>query len=244
MTSSGAPARAAGLDVYLARPERESRAGVLLLPAANGIAPGLRRCAADLAEAGLVALAWDPFRGRDVSGLGFPELMPLLGAIQDADALAEQRALLDHMTGELGVERVGVIGWCFGGRLALVLAARERRLAACVAYHPSIRGELRPNQTEDAFALAAGIACPVQWVHPGADQVITPDVFPVLRDALMGRATGSTDLQFHPGAEHGFMERQTTDANRRATRLAWPQTIAFLRATLAGDAGTGAARAG
>ena len=232
MPDTGSTTQAAGLNVYLASPASGAHAGVLLLPAANGLGPGLRRCADDLASAGLTALAWDPFHGRDVSGLGFPELIPLLGAIEDADALAEQRRLVDHLLGELGLQRVGVIGWCFGGRLALVLAALERRVAACVAYHPSIRAQRGPNQTEDALALAGRIECPVQWVHPGTDQVLTPDLFPVLRDALTGRATGPTDVQVYPGADHGFMERQTTDANRLATKLAWPQTIAFLRAAL------------
>jgi carboxymethylenebutenolidase len=228
----GSTLQAAGLNAYLARADDPSGAGVLLLPAAYGLGEFVKRRADDLAAAGLTALVWDPFRGRDVSGLGLPELMRLLRSIQDADALAEHRRLLDHMDGELGVKRPGVIGWCFGGRLALVLAAREERVAACVAYHPSIREEQAPNQTEDAFALAGEIPCPVQWVHPGNDSVLTPATFATLRDALLGREKGSTDLQLHPGAEHGFMERGGTEANERATRLAWPQTVAFLRATL------------
>jgi carboxymethylenebutenolidase len=234
MTTTGSTIQAAGLNAYLARPDRPSGAGVLLLPSAYGLGEDVKRRADDLAAAGLVALVWDPFHGRDVSGLGFPELMPLLRAIQDTDALAEHRRLLDHVTGELGAERVGVIGWCFGGRLALVLAAREKRLAACVAYHPSIREERAPNQTEDAFALAAEIECPVQWAHPGNDSVLTPATFATLRDALLGREKGPTDLHVYPGADHGFMERGGTEANELATRLAWPQTIAFFRAALAG----------
>jgi carboxymethylenebutenolidase len=133
---------------------------------------------------------------------------------------------------DFSLKRLGVAGWCFGGRLSLILAARDPRVSACVAYHPSVRVARGPQQTEDAIALASEIACPVEWVHPGNDQVITGDLLPVIRDALANREKGATSISVYPGADHGFMERQTTDANRTAATLAWPQTIAFLKAAL------------
>jgi carboxymethylenebutenolidase len=231
---SGSVTEVSGLNAYLARPEGGSRGAMLLLPAAYGFTAGLRQCADDIAAAGVTALAWDPFHGRDVTGLPISEIMPLLGAVTDDDAIAEQRVLIEHLTGPLGAERVGVIGWCFGGRLAFVLAGSEPRLAACVAYHPSIRAQRGPQQTHDPLALAREIAAPVQWVHPGADQVITPEIFTQLRDSLESRTAASTDIQVYPGAEHGFMERPTSEANLTATRLAWPQTLAFIRACVEG----------
>jgi carboxymethylenebutenolidase len=231
---SGSITRVAGLNVYLARPECESRGAVLLLPAAYGFNASLRQCADGIAAAGVTALAWDPFHGKDVTGLPISEIMPLLGTITDDDALAEQRILIGHLAGSLGAERIGVIGWCFGGRLAFVLAGQEPRLAACVAYHPSIRAQRGPQQTHDPLALARDIAAPVQWVHPGADRVVTPELFIQLREALESRTTAPTDIQIYPGAEHGFMDRPTSEANLTATRLAWPQTLAFIRACVEG----------
>jgi len=232
MPISGSIATVAGLNVYAARSAAPTGAGVLLIPAATGLAPWLRRCADDLASAGLTAVAWDQFHGRDVTGLGWPELAPLLSAIDDATALRELRSLIDALMSEFSLTRVGVAGWCFGGRLSLVLAARDRRIGACVAYHPSIRVARGPQQTEDAIALAREIECPVEWVHPGNDQVVTGDLFPEIRDALATRQHGATSISVYPGADHGFMERMNTDANRTATKLAWPQTVSFLEAAL------------
>ena len=222
----------AGLNVYVARPASPTSAGVLLIPAATGVVPWLRRAADDLAAEGLTALAWDQFHGRDVTGLGWPELAPLLSAIDDATALKELQSLVDALMSEYSLTRIGVAGWCFGGRLALVLAARDDRVGACVTYHPSIRAARGPHQTEDAIALAHEIECPVEWVHPGNDQVVTGDLFPAIRDALVGRETGATSISVYPGADHGFMERPTTDANRTAAKLAWPRTLAFLKSAL------------
>ncbi len=222
----------AGLHVYWTRPAGAT-AGVLLAPAVTGIGPAVCGYADRLAEAGLAALVWDPFRGQDVTGWSFEQLMPLAATVTDAAAVEEQRRLVNAMTGEHGIAHVGVLGWCMGGRLALILAAKEARLAACAAYHPSIRPERRPNQTEDPIALAPAIRGHVLIVHPGADQVMTAETLAELRGALEGRPTVSTAVQIYPGADHGFMERPTSDANRLAARLAWPQTIAFLQATLA-----------
>jgi carboxymethylenebutenolidase len=232
MPNPGSFTTIAGMNVYLARPTTPTDAGVLFIPAATGIAPWLQRCANDLADEGITTLAWDQYHGRDVTGLGWPELMPLLSAIEDATALEELESLLDFLMSEFSLKQLGVAGWCFGGRLSMILAARDTRVSACVAYHPSIRAARGPHQTEDVIALAREIECPVEWVHPGNDQVVTGDLFPVIRDALATREKGATTISVYPGADHGFMERQTTDANRTATKLAWPQTIAFLNAVL------------
>jgi carboxymethylenebutenolidase len=120
-----------------------------------------------------------------------------------------------------------------GGRYALLLAARDRRLAACVAYHPTILRPLPAHQTEDAVALARTIECPVQAIYPGADQIVPPAIFAELRDALEGRERGASIVQTYPGAAHAFMDlRDASEANRLATQLAWPQTLAFIRASL------------
>ena len=232
MPSSGSITSVAGLNAYVARPSSPTNAGVLLVPAATGVAPWLRQCADDLADRGLTTLAWDQFHGRDVTGLGWPELAPLLAAIDDGTAMKELGSLIDALMSEYSLTRVGVAGWCFGGRLAVILAARDRRVAACATYHPSIRATRGPHQTEDAIALASTIECPVEWVHPGNDQVLSGELVPAMRDALVGREKGSTHIHVYPGADHGFMERLGSDANRIAATLAWPQTIAFLEAAL------------
>jgi carboxymethylenebutenolidase len=232
MAGSGSLTTIAGLNVYVARPSSPTNAGVLLIPAATGVAPWLQRAADDLAAEGLTALAWDQFHGRDVTGLGWPELMPLLAAIPDTAAMTELQSLIDALMSEFSLTSIGIAGWCFGGRLALILAARDSRVSACVAYHPSVRVARGPHQTEDPITLARDIACPVEWVHPGNDQVVTGDLFPMIRDALSARETGATSISIYPGADHGFMERMNTDANRTAAKLAWPQTISFLKAAL------------
>ena len=91
---------------------------------------------------------------------------------------------MSHLLDTLHLPAVAVLGFCLGGRYAILLAARDKRLFACVPYYPSIRVPMGPNQTLDAVALAADIQCPVHLVHGTGDQVFLHPVFVQVRDAL------------------------------------------------------------
>ena len=128
------------------------------------------------------------------------------------------------------------MGFCLGGRYAVLLAAKDKRLATCVAYYPSIRVPMSPNQTLDAIALAAEIPCPVHLIHGTADQVFVQPVFETLRAVLEERSV-ATLVQVHPGAVHSFMRpdlQKSSAANARAARLSWPLVVAHLEDCLAG----------
>jgi carboxymethylenebutenolidase len=221
------------LNVYLARPAEATTGGMLLLPSLGGLGPQLRRYADDIASAGVTALAWDHFRGQSPADLSFEERMARVSTITDDAAHAEQLRLLDYLFKDLGLAKAGVIGWCMGGRYALLLAARDHRLANCVAYHPTIRRPMPANHSEDAVARAAAIECPVQVMVPGADQIVPAAIFAELAQTLEHRPTAASIIHTYPGAEHAFMDRHdTSEPNRIATVLAWPQTLAFIRATV------------
>ncbi|GAA2816914.1 dienelactone hydrolase family protein [Kribbella solani] len=222
------------LNAYLARPTAPHTGGMLLLPMLSGLGKQLRTYAEDVARTGVAALAWDPWHGPTGDELDHEQLRGLLGGLKDPTALEEQKTLLDHMFGELGLAKVGVMGWCLGGRYALVLAAHDHRVASCVAYHPTVMPEPTPAQDEDAVALASEITCPTSLIYPGADHIVPLESFKLLQKALNKRESAPSVVHIYPGAGHGFMEagRQDQEANRLATKLSWPQTLEFVRATV------------
>ncbi|GAA5173559.1 dienelactone hydrolase family protein [Pseudonocardia eucalypti] len=228
--------RVGELTAYLSRPAGGSAAGMLLLPMITGLGAQLRAYADDIARAGVTALAWDPWHGPTGDDHDREQLTELMADLSDDRALPEQAQLLDHLYGPLGVQRAGVIGWCLGGRYAFLLAAREPRLASCVAYHPTVPAEAPANRPEDAVAAAGRITCPVLMIYPGADHLVPASTFRALRDALDGRESGPSLIQVYPGAGHGFMEagRREDPVNAAATRLSWPQALGFIRVTTGG----------
>jgi carboxymethylenebutenolidase len=134
-----------GLNAYLARPRNGSTAGMLLLPMITGIGAQVRDWTEELAGYGITALSWDPWRGRpSTDTTPFEDVIKWNGQLVDEESLAEHHTLLDHMFGELGCERIGTIGWCMGGRYALLLGAADvsaGRSRSTMVLRPVLGGE-------------------------------------------------------------------------------------------------------
>ncbi|RVW00810.1 dienelactone hydrolase family protein [Rhodococcus xishaensis] len=222
------------LSAHLARPEGGSDGVMLLLPMITGIDAQVRTFAADVAATGINALVWDPWHGPSLDDTPQERLFELMGQLDDETCLSEMGALLDYAHGDLGARRVGVMGWCLGGRFALLLGARDARLANVVAYHPSIWDPAPANHALDTVALAATTTAPVMVLHAGADTILTTGTFEALQAALQSRESGATIVHAYPGAEHGFSApaRHDNVVNKAAWELSWPQVLAFAKATL------------
>lgn len=205
--------------------------GVLLLPTISGIDRFVVERARQLADAGLTTLGWNPYPGESAPD-DLQTAMTRAGTLNDG-LIEVMSECVDYMLGPLQLNAVAVLGFCLGGRYALLHAAQDRRLAACVSFYPSIREPAKPNETLDAVARAARINCPVHLVYAGNDNVFMHQTFTRLRDALE-RRSAATIIQVHPGAVHSFMrpEIQSESDNATATRLSWPQAVAFLQSCL------------
>jgi len=223
-----------GLNAYLARPSGGSPGAMLLLPMITGISAQVREFADDLARAGVTALSWDPWRGRPSGDeTPFGELAQWMSELDDEACLDEMRQLLDHLFDELGCRQAGTIGWCMGGRFALLLGGRDTRLANVVAYHPTVPGTPAPNHTIDAVGATAAIQAPAMMLYPGADHLVPRESFERLQAALQSRVAGPSLIHIYPDAEHGFSAaaRHTNPINKAAFDVSWPQVVAFVRAT-------------
>jgi carboxymethylenebutenolidase len=204
--------------------------GVLVLPTITGVDQPMQAIAQQLADAGMTAMVWNPFAGDTSNPTDYPGLMARAGKLSDDLVNTHMAACVGHMRDALRLPAVAVLGFCLGGRYSLLLAAHDKRLAACVAFYPSVRVPMTPNQSRDALALAGEISCPVHLVHAGNDQVILFPTFLKLRETLEKRAV-ATMTQLHPGAVHSFMrpDLQSDPANASATRMSWPPALAFLQ---------------
>ncbi|WP_199434254.1 dienelactone hydrolase family protein [Qaidamihabitans albus] len=221
------------LRAYLSRPVAGGTSGMLLLPMVTGIGAQLREFADDIAGSGVTALSWDPWHGPSSDDTPREKLFEMMRALDDENSLDEARRLLDHMFADLGLARVGVIGWCLGGRLALILGGRDERLANVVAYHPTVPGTPAPNHTVDAVEHTGRITAPVMMLYPGADSLVPVESFTRLQDALQSREAGPSIVHVYPRAEHGFSDRARhgNEVNERAYAVSWPQVLDFIRVT-------------
>jgi carboxymethylenebutenolidase len=222
------------LNARYAKPWGKCDHGVLLLPSAVGFGPQVDDQLTRLAEAGLAALAWNPFSAHDPA-LSREERTKLSEtALQDNDCLREQASWLDYMYGTLKLSKVGVLGFCMGGRMALLLAAADDRVKAAAAFYPTMR-DPRPANANDLPAVAHQIRCPVQVHYPGKDHLTSYATLQRFREALDKRTSvAPASVVFYPHGTHGFLgkSRETSPADYESGLTAWPLTTAFFNASL------------
>jgi len=150
-------------------------------------------------------------------------------AVQRAQQLSDERFLADMQTAmddllARGASRVAAWGFCMGGRLADVAAARVEGLAGVVAYYGHLQaepGRLSPLQ------LASEIKIPVLEIFGGADPGISSEQIAAFREAL----TTDKEIVVYPGAPHGFLRYGATD-HRAAIDDALQRTFRFLSRVL------------
>jgi carboxymethylenebutenolidase len=215
---------------YVAAPKAGARGGALILPTIFGVNEFARSYADGLANAGLAAAVWDINSGLPLS-TDYQECIRRARTLTDEGVLSMTARWQDALKGQCSSGSIGVLGFCIGGRFALLQASHDRSIAACAMAYPSIENPRLPNQAMDAVALTVNIACPVHMLRPGNDHVTSPETYEALTRALLSRRQPTT-IQTHPQAEHGFMHRPAPEANVAATKLGSPQLIAFLGACL------------
>jgi carboxymethylenebutenolidase len=209
---------------YLAAPASGRGPGVLVIQEWWGLVDHIRDVCDRFAREGFVALAPDLYRGErtadpDVAGRLMMGL-EIPRAARDLDGAV--RALLGH-EGVVGA-RVGAVGFCMGGRLALFAAARNRRIGAvvdCYGIHPSVTLDL------------SGLEAAVLGIFAERDAFVPPEEARKLEAELRG-AGKRARIEIYPGVGHAFMNDSRPDAyDAAAAARGFAETVAFLRAELA-----------
>jgi carboxymethylenebutenolidase len=212
---------------YLALPASGTGPGVVVIQEWWGLVPHITDVCDRLAVEGFVALAPDLYHGEVTTEPD--EAGKLMMALNLEQATRDMGGAVDHLLGLDGVtsDRVGVIGFCMGGGLALALAcARPDAVGACVPYYGIIPW---PNLQPDWSKLDA----PVLGHFAENDAFFSPAQVGELEDRL--RAEGKeAHLIVHPGAQHAFFndtrpEVHDVDLSART----WTESLAFLRRNLA-----------
>jgi carboxymethylenebutenolidase len=220
------------MRAWTARPKEEGpHPGLLVLQEAFGVNAHIRDIAGRFAREGFVAVAPELFHRTGPGFEGryddFPGVMPHMKALNDASTAADLRAAFDWLRGFLGEEmRISAIGYCMGGRAAF-LAALTLPLAAAISYYG---GGIAPNATNPGLlGRASGIQAPLLFFWGGRDKHILPENVRAVTDALRAAGKNFVNVEIS-NADHGFFCDARASYSPAAALLAWPLTLAFLRA--------------
>ena len=210
-------------DGYLSLPPLGRGPGLIVIQEIWGVNAHIRAVADQYALDGYVVLAPDIFWRQepdvdltyDESGTkkAYQLMQGLDGPNAVSDLVASVQALRERS--EVGA-KVGVVGYCMGGRLAYHLAATGSVDAAVCYYGGGIQNHLE---------LAGSINVPILFHYAALDNHIPPSAVAAVRAAFEGCANAS--IHVYEGAEHGFncwgrpMYQQKTAALARGRTLQW-----------------------
>ncbi|MFC6737911.1 dienelactone hydrolase family protein [Methylobacterium tardum] len=125
--------------------------------------------------------------------------------------------------------RLGVMGWCRGGRDVWLYAAHRRDLKAAVAWYGPVGGDRTDIQPRTAGDVAAEIHAPLLGLYGGADTGIPVASVEAARDRA--KAAGKiVELMIYPDAPHGFHADYRPSYRREAAEDGWKRALAFLKA--------------
>jgi carboxymethylenebutenolidase len=209
---------------YLALPASGAGPGVVVIQEWWGLVPHIKDVCDRFAAAGFVALAPDLYRGKQVTEPD--EAGKEMMALQLDRAGKDMSGAVDEVRRRSGHDEVGVVGFCMGGGLALVLATqRPDAVVACIAFYGVIPwADAQPDFGPMRAAVLGHIA--------ELDGFFGPDVADALEAQL--KALGK-EVEFHlyPGVDHAFFNDTRPEVyNADASALAWQRTIDFLHARL------------
>ncbi|WP_033920578.1 dienelactone hydrolase family protein [Sphingomonas sp. 37zxx] len=209
---------------YVAEPEGTARAAIIVIQEIFGVNPGIRQKCDKLASQGYLAIAPDLFwrleAGIELNPDVEAEMRQALGLMgkfdQDkgiADIEATIRTARSHLA-EGG--KVGVVGYCLGGRLAFMTAARTDADASVGYYAVGVDGLL---------GEANAIAKPVMLHIPKDDHFVGPETQAKMHEGLDDHP--KVTLHDYAGEDHGFAAEMGNRRSPEAADLADARTMAF-----------------
>jgi carboxymethylenebutenolidase len=185
-----------------------------------------------LAKLGAFAIAPDYYfrKGVDLTKItDFNELIPVVNAKPDAELVADLDATVAWAKSQGGdTSRLGIIGFCRGGRTVWVYAAHSKLLKAGVAFYGSLVDPQNPVWPKSPIQLAPDMKAPVLGLYGEADQGIPVSQVEEMKDVL--KAAGKTvEIKIYPGAPHGFHADYRPSYRKEAAEDAWRRMEAWFK---------------
>ena len=228
------------MEGYLTEPQGSGRyPAVVVIQEVCGVNSHIQSVADRLPSKGYVGLAPAMFHREGKMTLGLHEEMEAaierMGRCTDANIIADVRATVDYLKAQPNVQpdRIGIVGFCFGGRVSYLAACNISDLkAAAVFYGGRILqplGGVGPSPLEQT----ARIGAPVLGLFGEEDQNPTPADVATIK-AELEKHGKVHDFHMYPGSGHGFHCDARASYRPEATRDAWGKTLAWFDTHLKG----------
>ncbi|MGQ7830367.1 dienelactone hydrolase family protein [Altererythrobacter sp. Z27] len=213
----------ANFDAYVARPAGTPKAAIIVIQEIFGVNPGIRHKCDSWAAEGYLAVAPDLFfrmkpgiqLDPDVES-EFQEALGYFGEYNPDDGVKDIEATIHWIRRVAGVRKVGCVGYCLGGKLAYMTAARTD-IDASVGYYGVMIDQMLGEKH--------GIAHPLLLHVPTADHFVGPEAQAAMHAGLDDHPR--VTLYDYEGLDHGFATESGNRRDEAGAQLADSRTKAF-----------------
>jgi carboxymethylenebutenolidase len=217
------------MNLYISQPDGSGLVpAVVLIQHQNGVDKFMEAMTERVAAAGYFGVTPDLYHrdGPDCTDPGPTRRTRL----RDMNIINDVNSTVDFLKSQKLVNRgrVGIVGFCLGGRVAYLMAAASPSFSAAVSYYGG--GIFRPGgDGPSPFERTAEITCPIQGHFGELDKNPSLDDMRKL-DAELTKLGKAHEFYTYPGADHAFMDPHHVGRyNAEADQLSWPRTLDFFR---------------
>ena len=220
------------LPGYFARPEGAGPfPTVLVIEEIFGVHEYIKDTCRRLAKLGYLAVTAELYaRLGDLTKMtDMKDIMGVISRAPDATVMTDLDSLAAWAVANHGdANRLGVTGFCRGGRAVWMFAAHSSRLKAAVAWYGPIGGSKTDIQPQTVMDIAGQIKCPLLGLYGEKDPGIPPAS--VQEAAAKARAAGATvDIIEYPDAAHAFHADYRPSYVKDAAEDGWQKMLAWFR---------------
>lgn len=220
------------MPVYFARPASVKNPPVILVAMEIfGLHEYIKDVTRRLAKLGAFAVAPDYYfqKGDLTKVTEMSQLIPLVNSKPDAELLSDLDSTVAWAKSQGGdTGRLGMIGFCRGGRNVWEYAAHSSALKAAVAFYGPPVDSPNPLWPKSPMQLAPDMKAPVLGLYGEVDQGIPVAQVEAFKAALLA-AKKTAEFNIYPGAPHGFHADYRASYRKDAAEAAWLQAVAWFK---------------
>jgi carboxymethylenebutenolidase len=194
--------------------------GIIMIHEWWGLNDNIKQTAEDLASHGYVVLAVDLF-GKEAATTA-DDARQQISQYDPETGIANMNAAVDYLESNYGVQKIGSIGWCFGGGQSLNLGLANPDIDATVIYYGSV--------ISDKEKLSS-ISWPILGIFAGLDTGIPVETVQEFDKALDDLGI-QNEIHIYPNVNHAFANPSGDRYAPQETKDAWQKTIMFLQDNL------------
>ena len=219
------------MNAYRAKPKGKANAPVVLVvQEIFGLHEWIRDIVRRFAAAGYYAIAPDMYQ-RQGDPTTAPDIQTLfktiVSQVPDAQVMADLDAAAAFAATDGGdAKRLGVTGFCWGGRITWLYSAHNPGLKAGVAWYGRLVGQPTPLQPAHPIDVVAQLKAPVLGLYGDLDKGIPVADVEKMQAALKAAGSSSRILRF-ADADHGFLADYRPSFHEASAKIAWAEALGW-----------------